>query len=71
MTTTTHDDDDDEYGAYTVAQFCERHNISLGFYYTLRNRNEGPREMRVGKKVLISREAAADWRRQTETGRAI
>jgi predicted DNA-binding transcriptional regulator AlpA len=53
--------------AYTVPQFCEAHGgISVPFFYTLINRGKAPRMMRVGKRVLISHEAATEWRREME-----
>jgi excisionase family DNA binding protein len=52
--------------AYTIPQFCERHGISRsGLYNALKN-GEGPRVMKVGNRVLISREAAEAWRRERE-----
>jgi hypothetical protein len=50
--------------AYTVEEFCQRHRISVGFYHKLRKDRRGPREMRLGTRVLISREAAEEWRRK-------
>jgi hypothetical protein len=32
----------------------------------LKNAGKGPREMKVGKRVLITPEAEADWRRERE-----
>ena len=52
--------------AYSIQEFCRRHNISNSTYYNLRNSGKGPREARVMTRVLITREAAADWRRQIE-----
>jgi hypothetical protein len=52
---------------YTIAEFCWAHRISLAFYYVLRERGEGPVEMRIGARVLISMEAAAAWRHARET----
>lgn len=52
--------------ASTIKQFCEDHGISRGFYYTLEEAGLGPRVMRLGRRILISQEAAADWRRETE-----
>jgi hypothetical protein len=49
--------------AYSVPEFCERHNISHGTYYNLRKRGLGPREGHVLGRVIITRESAADWRR--------
>lgn len=53
-------------GAYTVAEFCEAHRISQSMYFKLRNAGLGPREMRAGRRVTISLEAATDWRRARE-----
>jgi hypothetical protein len=36
----------------------------VGFYHKLRKGKRGPREMRLGTRVLISREAAEEWRRK-------
>jgi hypothetical protein len=36
----------------------------------LRHRGEGPAEMHVGSRVLISHEAATDWRREREAAAA-
>jgi hypothetical protein len=35
-------------------------------FHKLRNQGEGPRLMRVGRRVLISTAAAAAWRRKHE-----
>jgi hypothetical protein len=53
--------------AYTIAEFCEAHRVSRSKLYQLWDAGVGPRIMRVGKKVIISSEAAADWRRARET----
>lgn len=52
--------------AYTVAQFCADHNISRTHFYQLIKDGKAPRLMKVGRRVLISAEAAADWRRDME-----
>jgi hypothetical protein len=57
----------EERDAYSIREFCRRHNISHGTYYTLKDCGKGPREGRAMRRVLISKEAAADWRRQIET----
>ena len=54
--------------AYSIADFCEAHGISIGLYYALRRRKQAPQEMRVGRRWLISQEAAAEWRRAREQG---
>ena len=53
--------------SFTIAQFCADHgNISKSFFYKLVNEGKGPRLMKVGRRTLISAEAAADWRAQME-----
>lgn len=52
--------------AFSVPEFCDSHRISRAkFYAELKNGN-GPRIMKVGRRTLISLEAAADWRRAME-----
>jgi hypothetical protein len=58
-----HNDDRD---AFTIPEFCRRHRFSVSHYFDVKREGGGPREMRIGKRVLISREAAADWRRSLE-----
>src|SRR6266702_4306432 len=59
--------------AYTIATFCVAHDISESFYHKLKSQGCAPREMHVGTRVLISYEAAADWRaaREAETSAAL
>ncbi len=58
--------------AFSIGEFCARHGpISRAFYYVLRKDGKAPREMRVGGRVLISAEAAAQWRRDRETAPAL
>jgi predicted DNA-binding transcriptional regulator AlpA len=53
---------------FSIAEFCERNGISRAFFYIMQRGGTGPRLMRVGStRVLISREAAAEWRREHET----
>jgi hypothetical protein len=53
--------------AYSIDEFCRRHGISHGTYYNLRTLGLGPREARAMTRVLITKEAAADWRRERES----
>jgi hypothetical protein len=55
--------------ALTVEDFCRLHRLSRALFYELRATGRGPRELRLGAKVLISKEAAAAWRaaREAET----
>jgi predicted DNA-binding transcriptional regulator AlpA len=51
----------------TVDEFCLTHKICRATFYNLQKQNRAPNIMRVGSRVLISRESAAAWRRQMET----
>jgi hypothetical protein len=53
---------DGDADAFSIREFCRRHGISESFYFKLKEQNCGPREMRIGSRVLISREAAKRWR---------
>jgi predicted DNA-binding transcriptional regulator AlpA len=53
----------------SIAEFCERNSISRAFFYIMQRDGTGPRLMRVGStRVLISQEAAAEWRRERTEG---
>jgi predicted DNA-binding transcriptional regulator AlpA len=56
--------------AYSVPKFCAAHGISEAFYYKLREDGLAPRETRLGKRILISIEAAARWRAERERASA-
>jgi len=60
----------DDKDCYTIAEFCARNGISRATYFNLRGRGEGPREIQIGVRKLISKEAAADWRREREAASA-
>jgi hypothetical protein len=50
--------------AFSIAEFCRRHGISPQLFYKFRH--EMPVTFRIGARVLVSREAAAAWRRERE-----
>lgn len=52
--------------AFPIPLFCAMHGFSPAHYYRLRAAGLGPKEMKVGGRVLISKESAARWRRQRE-----
>lgn len=56
--------------AYSVEEFCEAHRITKVFFYEQIKVGTGPRIMKVGRRTLISVEAAADWRREREEATA-
>ena len=53
--------------ALSIREFCQAHGISEDFYFKLKRQNQGPVEMKVGTRTLISLESAAAWRRSFET----
>jgi hypothetical protein len=59
-----------ELDAYSITEFCKRHSISVPMYYKMRLQGLGPAEFRLGTRVLITREAAAKWRKERERASA-
>lgn len=53
-------------GASTINRFCSSHDFSRGHYYNLKKDGLGPAEIRIGRKIIITDEAAAAWRRKME-----
>jgi hypothetical protein len=56
----------DDADAYSVDEFCTRHRFSSQLFYKLQPLGLMPATFRLGTRVLISREAAAAWRRARE-----
>jgi hypothetical protein len=52
--------------AFSIQQFCDAHSISRAKFYLLLKEGIAPRLMKVGRRRLISIEAAELWRRQME-----
>jgi hypothetical protein len=52
--------------AFTIAEFCTAHRISQTTYFDLKLRGLGPSEMELGRRRVISFEAAARWRKARE-----
>ncbi|MHC2412892.1 hypothetical protein ACVJGC_005483 [Bradyrhizobium diazoefficiens] len=52
--------------AYSVAEFCAMVDISISMYGKLRRMRQAPREMRLGKRVLITTESIAAWKAERE-----
>jgi hypothetical protein len=56
-------DNEAEKDAFSVAEFCRRHDISISTFYKLRAQGEAPDLMHVGDRILITKDAAARWRK--------
>jgi predicted DNA-binding transcriptional regulator AlpA len=52
--------------ALTVDAFCRAYGIGRSTLYRMIKGDAGPRTMKVGRRTLISVEAADEWRRQLE-----
>jgi hypothetical protein len=52
--------------AHTILSFCKSNAISESLFYSLKRQGKGPREIDLGGRILITREAEADWRRERE-----
>jgi len=50
--------------AFTISGFCVAHKISPSFYFKLRGQGLGPKEMRLGSRILITKESAQRWREE-------
>ena len=53
--------------AYSIPQFCSAHSISRALFYLLMKEGRAPAIMKVGRRTLISAEAAAAWHRRIES----
>ena len=53
-------------GAVSISTFCKAHGISRAHFYNLMKRGKAPRTLIVGRRRLVSVEAAAEWRRSME-----
>jgi excisionase family DNA binding protein len=52
--------------ALTIDDFCRAFGLGRSTIYRLIQQGAGPRVMKVGRRTLISVEAADEWRRQME-----
>jgi predicted DNA-binding transcriptional regulator AlpA len=55
-----------EQSLFTIDEFCTVHRISRSLIYSLWKQGTGPRFFKLGSKVMITREAAAEWRAERE-----
>lgn len=52
--------------SFSIEHFCFAHGISRATFYNLIKRQLAPRLMKVGKRTLITAEAATEWRVRME-----
>lgn len=48
-------------GAITLLEFCDRYKLSRSTYYEMRKRGLGPREIHIGRRVVIAWRAIREW----------
>jgi len=53
-----------EVDAFSIAEFCRRHRISVATFY--KKPDQMPKTFQIGVRRLVSKEAAAEWRRKME-----
>ena len=59
----------DQRDAFSLREFADRHGISISHLFEMLKDGRGPITMRVGRRRLVSVEAAAAWRREMEAVR--
>ncbi|MBR8161323.1 hypothetical protein KDW98_09075 [Burkholderia vietnamiensis] len=47
--------------SYTIPQFCAAYHFSRVYYYTLKAQGKAPTELRLGRRVVITRKCAEEW----------
>ena len=52
--------------AFSIPEVRRILDLGIGTYHNLKTCGNQPKEMKVGRRVLISVEAAAEWRREQE-----
>lgn len=52
--------------AFSIPEFCAAYSVGRAKLYRMMKAGEGPRIMKVGRKTIISKEAADEWRRNIE-----
>lgn len=52
--------------AFSIAEFCAAHRISRATFYNLLEDGLAPTLMKIGRRRIISRDAAEKWRVRME-----
>lgn len=52
--------------AQSVNEFCKTNGISRSLFYKLQRQGNGPQIMKVGRRTLITPEAANLWRQRMQ-----
>ncbi|MBB5406547.1 putative DNA-binding transcriptional regulator AlpA [Paraburkholderia sp. HC6.4b] len=59
--------DTDSRRVFTIDEFCGAYHLSRSFYYRLRHTGRGPREVHLGRKVVITVDDARAWEDRMHT----
>ena len=52
--------------AHSINDFCKKFSISRSMFYKLARDGKGPRQMKIGRRTLISSEAIIEWQKTLE-----
>jgi excisionase family DNA binding protein len=52
--------------AYSIMEFCRAYGLGRSTFYRLQATGDAPRIMAVGRRRLITREAADEWQKNLE-----
>jgi hypothetical protein len=56
--------------SFSISEICARNGFSEGHYRALRRRGLGPREKRMGDRVIITADDEAEWLQAFKTDTA-
>ncbi len=56
--------------AFSVKEFCFAHNICRATLYNLLKAGAGPKLLKIGRRSLITADAAREWRHKLEESAA-
>lgn len=51
---------------YSVQEFCDAHQVGRNLFYKMLAAGIGPKILKLGRRTLITHEAAACWRQKME-----
>jgi excisionase family DNA binding protein len=52
--------------SFSIKEICERNHIGRSTYYKLKEDGLGPKEVRIGRSVRVTREAEDEWLKELE-----
>jgi hypothetical protein len=65
LTNPTNEDEAGE-DSQSIDRFCLRNDICRSTFERMRDEGRAPKTFRLGRRILITKEAAAEWRRQMD-----